>query len=456
MSNAKLLVIAGFLVIGTLAALMFFTSTQHARSNLSEIQVRRDMFAQWKLVHDKTYSTEEEEEKRFKTWSDNYDFVQEHNAIPGHLYTVGMNVFADLSHEEFISERKLCTVGKNSGGLAQTLENTSLPASVDWRQKGAVTPIKNQQQCGSCYSFSSTGSLEGLNAIKNGKLVSFSEQQIVDCSSSYGNMGCNGGLMDNCFKYTAAKGIEPASAYPYKAVQGKCQYSKAKTVFKNTGFSDVPQGDNDALAAAVAQQPVSVGIEADSSAFQLYTSGIFNDDSCGTQLDHGVLNVGYGASGQTDYWIIKNSWGTTWGESGYMRMIKQSGTGPGMCGVANTASYPTGSAQVQAKHGQEGSEQQESTEEGSEFESEEESIEEESPEVAEEASEEEFSEEEFSDEENTETESFEEEGSEEEGSDEEGSDEEGSEEEGSDEESPYEEGSEETSSYEESLEYEQS
>jgi len=427
MSNAKVLVFAGFLVLGTIAALMLANSTQNAKSNISDIQVRRDMFTQWKLVHDKTYASQEEEEKRFNVWSDNYNFVQEHNAIPGHLYTVGMNSFADLSHEEFVSQNKKCLMGTSSSGSAQAIDTSSLPASVDWRQKGAVTAIKNQQQCGSCYSFSSTGSLEGLNAIKNGKLVSFSEQQIVDCSSSYGNEGCNGGLMDYCFQYTAAEGIEPASVYPYKAVQGTCKYAKTKTVFKNTGFSDVPQGDNDALASAVAQQPVSVGIEADSSAFQLYTSGIFNDPSCGTQLDHGVLAVGYGSANSTDYWIIKNSWGTSWGESGYMRMIKQSGSGPGMCGVANTASYPTGSADLGSEESEEAFEEEEESIEESmeEFENvyEEESSEEESAEE-----EEEGSEEELSDEEDSEEESFEEEGSEEEGSEEAGSEEEDSEE----------------------------
>jgi len=170
-------------------------------------------------------------------------------------------------------------MGNGSSNESETLDNSSLPASVDWRQKGVATEVKNQQQCGSCYSFSSTGSLEGLHSQKENKLVSFSEQQIVDCSVSFGNQGCKCGLMDYVFKYVSAQGIEPAADYPYTAQQG------TEIVFKNTASKDVPQGNNDALAAAVAQQPVSIGIEADSSTFQLYTGGVFNDPSCGTQLE---------------------------------------------------------------------------------------------------------------------------------------------------------------------------
>jgi len=256
-----------------------------------------------------------------------------------------MNEFADLTQKEWKNRIGFCSMRQPEPRrhLAK-LNPVNTPASVDWRDKGAVTPVKNQLECGSCWAFSSTGSLEGLNFITNGKLESFSEQQLVDCSQSFGNNGCDGGLMDYAFEYVAAKGIESETTYPYKALTGTCRYSKAKVLFKNKAYEDIPQRDNDALAAAVAQQPVSIGIEADTSAFQMYTSGVFNDANCGTNIDHGVLIVGYGTENGNDYWIVKNSWGSSWGESGYIRIAKQSGQGTGVCGVAMSASYPTGNA----------------------------------------------------------------------------------------------------------------
>ena len=341
-SNTKILAFAGVLILGAIAALMVATSTTVAPVSFDQVTIKRDMFAQWRLVHGKAYATPVEEENRFNTWSANYDWVQEHNAISENTYTVGMTVFADLSNEEFKAQKGVCTFNKTVQGTQAFHESTAAATSVDWRTKGAVTPVKNQGSCGSCWSFSSTGSLEGLHAVNSGSLLSFSEQQLVDCSTSYGNNGCNGGLMDYAFQYVAAKGIELESVYPYTAKDGTCKYSSGSVVFKNTGFTDVPSKNNDALASAVTLQPVSIAIEADQSAFQLYTSGVLNSKACGTNLDHGVLVVGYGTSGTQDYWIVKNSWGASWGEAGYIRIAKQSGSNAGICGIALAASYPTG------------------------------------------------------------------------------------------------------------------
>jgi hypothetical protein len=256
-----------------------------------------------------------------------------------------MNQFADLTNEEYKSKLNIgtCLLKKpDQKKNIVRLDSEHVPSSVDWRKKGAVTPVKNQGQCGSCWAFSTTGSMEGLNFITNKKLASLSEQQLVDCSESFGNMGCNGGLMDNAFQYTQSKGLETESVYPYTGADGKCKYNEAKVVFTNTGYEDVPQDDNDALAAAVANQPVSIGIEADSMAFQMYTSGVFNDKNCGTNIDHGVLLVGYGGDDEEqNYWIVKNSWGDSWGENGFIKIAKQSGSGTGLCGIASSASYPT-------------------------------------------------------------------------------------------------------------------
>ena len=350
MSNTKILAFASVVVLGTIAALMIATSSTVAPVAFNQITVKRDMFGQWKNLHGKSYGTPAEEETRFNIWSVNYDWVQEHNTIQENTYTVGMTHFADLTNQEFQSTHTSCTFNNTVAGTQPFDVSTVAAATVDWRSKGAVTPVKNQGSCGSCWAFSTVGSLEGLHAITEGSLLSFSEQQLVDCSTSYGNAGCNGGLMDFGFQYSAVSGIELESVYPYTAKDGTCQYNVDSAVFQNTGFTDVPAKDNDALAAAVTQQTVSVAIDAGSLPFQFYTSGVFNSYFCGTSLDHGVLAVGYGTDSNKDYWIVKNSWGSTWGEQGYIRIAKQSGSGAGMCGIALSASFPTGTTSVQQKN----------------------------------------------------------------------------------------------------------
>jgi len=237
--------------------------------------------------------------------------------------------------------------------VASNPENlTALPYAVDWTTKGAVTPVKDQGQCGSCWSFSTTGALEGAFAIKYGTLVSFSEQQLVDCDT-LGNggrdHGCNGGLMDNAFAWIAKNnGLCTETDYPYVSgvtkTAGTCQKS-----CKNVGGSDVLSSPIDvesasdvAMMVALAQQPVSIAIEADEREFQLYKSGVFSG-KCGTNLDHGVLAVGYGTdSSGGDYYKVKNSWSTTWGEKGYIRLGRGAGfnEGQGQCGILLEASYP--------------------------------------------------------------------------------------------------------------------
>jgi len=214
-------------------------------------------------------------------------------------------------------------------------------ASVDWREKNAVTPVKNQGNCGSCWAFSTTGSVEGAAAIASGQLISLSEQQLVDCSKAEHNNGCNGGLMDYGFLYIEHNGgLTTESDYAYTARDGTCNGNKAAHhVVTVTDYHDVPQNNADQMEQAVSQGPVSIAIEADKSVFQLYKSGVFSDSGCGTNLDHGVLVVGYGTDNGQDYWIVKNSWGSTWGEQGYIRLLKEV-SGPGMCGMYEQPSYP--------------------------------------------------------------------------------------------------------------------
>lgn len=226
----------------------------------------------------------------------------------------------------------------------EILDESLTAGSVDWTTKGAVTPVKNQEQCGSCWAFSTTGSLEGANFIKNGQLVSLSEQELVSCAGSFGNQGCNGGLMDDAFKFVEKNGLDKESTYGYTQKTGKCNTAKEKLADgikpgAVTSFKDVKPNNEKQLAAAVTKGPVSVAIEADQSGFQFYKSGVFSG-KCGTNLDHGVLAVGYGTSGGKAYWKVKNSWGSTWGDKGYIMLAKDISSKSGQCGIAKQPSYP--------------------------------------------------------------------------------------------------------------------
>jgi len=212
------------------------------------------------------------------------------------------------------------------------LPETNLSASVDWRAKGAVTPVKNQGQCGSCWSFSATGTLEGFHKIKSGNLENLSEQQFVDCSTT--SYGCNGGFMVYALQYAQQNPIQKESDYPYTAQNQKCKYQKGKGVVQAKQVFQVPANNNAQLKAAVNKGPVSVAIEADQTVFQSYNGGIISK-GCGTQTDHGVLVVGYGEG----YWIVKNSWGPSWGEKGFVRIADQAGAG--QCGINTGAQYAT-------------------------------------------------------------------------------------------------------------------
>jgi len=258
-------------------------------------------------------------------------------------YTLELNKFADMTREEFRARylsHNYRSINRNKTKNPVQLDTTNLPDQVDWRTKGAVTGVKDQGMCGSCWAFSATGALEGVWAIAKGNLVSFSEQQLVDCSWDYGNEGCNGGLMDQAFDYIRDSGIENQASYPYKGVDQNCKFDASKVVTKVSGYTDVPANDENQLAAAVANHPVSVAIEADSIVFQFYSSGVLDSTACGTDLDHGVTAVGYDATATKPYWIVKNSWSTGWGNKGYVLILKQTKAGPGICGIAEMASYP--------------------------------------------------------------------------------------------------------------------
>jgi len=325
------------------AVLLIFVSIVAAR-NLYQTE-----FTEWMRLHNKAYQSSEFIQ-RHETFIQNSDFIKKFNNEGKHSYQVAMNEFGDLTNEEFKTMLGLkgfeATKNRNNAVVTQDIDidTSALPTSWDWRTKGVVTPIKNQGQCGSCWSFSATGSTEGAHAIKTGNLVSLSEQNLMDCSTSYGNAGCDGGLMDYAFQYIIANnGIDTEISYPYLAEDGTtCNYTVANRGATLSGYKDLPSGNEAALQQASATiGPISVAMDASEISFQFYSSGVYWSYFCSsTELDHGVLVVGYGTDASydvTDYWIVKNSWGTSWGLNGYFILARNDGN---MCGVATAAPYP--------------------------------------------------------------------------------------------------------------------
>lgn len=291
----------------------------------------------------------------YKNWLSNDQYIQEINNL-NLTYKLAHNAYSGYSIEEFatimgFSRPHLRTPRQllqedaeemiHANGENESIEQ-ALPTQVDWRTKGVVNPIKDQGQCGSCWAFSTIASLESAVAIKTGTLYSLSEQELVDCDTLLNN-GCNGGLMDAAFSWIGrVNGVCTEVDYPYVSgttkKAGSCKSSACKAVSASDVISyvDVTPNSDDAMMTALAKQPVSVAVEADQRDFQLYSSGVFTA-ACGTNLDHGVVLVGYGQ----DYYILRNSWGVSWGDQGYMYLGKGSSYGPsGQCGVLSEGSYP--------------------------------------------------------------------------------------------------------------------
>ncbi|KAK7092520.1 procathepsin L-like [Littorina saxatilis] len=294
-------------------------------------------------THGKVYSMGEEVLRR-AIWEDNVQYIETHNRAADqgeHSYWLGENQFADMTTEEFKNTMNGYVMNPHHQVKDLHVPTISIANdTVDWRTKGYVTPIKDQQECGSCWAFSSTGSLEGQHFKSAGKLVSLSEQNLVDCSKKEGNKGCQGGLMDNAFTYIKKnKGIDTEESYSYSGINGRCRFKQASIGATDTGFKDISRSE-DALQMAVSEVgPISVAMDASHKSFQLYKKGVYSERMCSsTILDHGVLAVGYGASDDGEaYWLVKNSWGMLWGQEGYFMMARNK---ENMCGIATTASYP--------------------------------------------------------------------------------------------------------------------
>jgi len=342
------------LVVHAASAVSFFSLGPNFQqlNSIDAFEGGWEPLQEWELfkqIHGKSYETEDEELFRYKVFGTNKQMIAEHNQRYEqgiHSYKLKLNKFADLLSDEFAGVFNGYKQEKKVRGKApihlRLAAEVKIPDSMDWRTKGAVTPVKDQGQCGSCWAFSSTGSLEGQHFRKTGKLVSLSEQNLVDCSTSFGNNGCDGGLMDDAFKYVKANGgIDTESSYPYQAEDDPCRFNKQDIGATDVGYMDVPEGDEQALKEAIAiHGPVSIAIDASQSSFQFYHKGVYDDPNCSsTQLDHGVLAVGYGTDSDSgrDYWLVKNSWAETWGDQGYIKIARNENN---VCGVASSASFP--------------------------------------------------------------------------------------------------------------------
>ncbi|CAG5002818.1 unnamed protein product [Parnassius apollo] len=328
-----------------------------AVSAVSFFDLVKEEWNAFKMEHNKEYESEVEDKFRMKIYAENKHKIAKHNQKFARglvTYRLKQNKYGDMLHHEFVhtmngfnktaKHNKTLYGSKGAevrGASFIAPANVKFPDQVDWRKHGAVTDVKDQGKCGSCWSFSATGALEGQHFRSSGYLVSLSEQNLIDCSAPYGNNGCNGGLMDNAFKYIKDnRGIDTEQTYPYEAVDDKCRYNPKNAGADDVGFVDIPQGDEEKLMQAVATVgPVSVAIDASQESFQFYSDGVYYDENCSSSnLDHGVLVVGYGTDEDGgDYWLVKNSWGRSWGALGYIKMARNRDN---HCGIASSASYP--------------------------------------------------------------------------------------------------------------------
>lgn len=305
-------------------------------------------FENWRIKHGKSYPTKEEYNYRQSIYEQNIVIIEAHNRNPSFSWRMGEGFFTDLTKDEFkmyssgyrrpLNTKMLRAATTNVKGSTTTTTLNALPTSVDWTEKGAVTKVKNQGGCGSCWSFSATGAVEGAHFLSTGKLVSLSEQELMDCRT--GGKGCDGGSPQGAFQFIIDHhGICNDTAYPYIAKDAPCKKNcQPSATIKS--FKEVGHNSMDDLLTAVVGRPISVAIEADQASFQHYKSGVM-DSACGTKLDHAVLVVGYGTTGGKDYYKVKNSWGDSWGDHGYILLGRGTGfPSEGQCGIQMDPSYP--------------------------------------------------------------------------------------------------------------------
>jgi len=304
-----------------------------------------DTSVAWKSFVEKygrTYASQEESDRRYAIFSKNFEMINAVNNDPSKTYTLEVNNFADISWEEF-QETHLLRAPQDCSATRGSYQASgkALPEHVDWRTKGVLQPVKNQGNCGSCWTFSTTGTLEAILAIHLGEHVSLSEQQLVDCAQDFDNNGCNGGLPSHAFEYIHYRqGLESEKTYPYVGKDMTCNRDALKSVAFVREIKNITRGDENELADAVAyENPVAVAFEVVDD-FRFYKGGVYSSKTCRHSPDtvnHAVVAVGFGSNSTVheDYWIIRNSWGADWGMDGYFEMER----GVNMCGVAECSSW---------------------------------------------------------------------------------------------------------------------
>ena len=332
-------IIAITAALAVVAGVMYFSQQTPATRMLKVNTPIESAWTQWKQTQGKSYGNNSEEQYRFGVFTENYAKVNTFNA-QGETSRLALNQFADLTQVEFkniyLGYKKPAFM---KSSMVARFDTSNLRSSVNWVTSGAVGAVKDQGQCGSCWAFSAVAATESANYLGRhlSSVPSYSEQQLVDCAGgSYGNQGCNGGLMDQAFEYIKTHPLANESDYGYTARDGTCSYTSGTGSIST--YTDVTPNSPDQLRAALNTSPVSVAIEADTSVFQFYTSGVITSSSCGQQLDHGVTAVGYGTEGGDDYFLVRNSWGASWGASGYVKIGASSSN---VCGILSQPSFPT-------------------------------------------------------------------------------------------------------------------
>jgi C1A family cysteine protease len=278
----------------------------------------------------KSYSNMEEFEHRLANFKANHEYIFGHNSMPS-SFKLGHNQFSDWTDAEY---KAILTYKPEVRDEMLEMPRTGVAEPVDWRDEGAVNEVQDQGSCGSCWTFSTMASFEGAHYIATGNLEKYAEQQLVDCVRLC--YGCNGGNVSIAFNYLKKHDAMYETEYRYTAKDGTCAYKGGSDVRVSQAYT-VPKEDATAMKEAVSKQPVSVAIQADQKVFQTYKEGIFDSAECGTALDHATNVVGWGTELGQDYWIMRNSWGATWGESGYMRIAIRDGHG--ICGIQMQVDY---------------------------------------------------------------------------------------------------------------------
>jgi C1A family cysteine protease len=346
--NQKIIFVILTAVLTAGAMFQFNTNTSVKTNQVSMLTAQK--FQLWKNSVNKVYSSPEEEKYRLSVFAETMSDIERRNNLPGQTATFAINEFSDMTDEEFITKYGSKTREEvdfselnNSSMFQKKVGVDNLPEEIDWRTRGIITPVYNQGVCGAGYAFAVTDALAAVHAIDKLDLWALSPQEIIDCSVSYGSHGCSGGRMIASYNYVNDHGVQRTSTYPYVARLDTCKRSSSTFRYKPDEYKTVPINDNEALQQAVNYVPVSVGIDA--SSLKSYSRGIISQN-CGQNLNHDMLIMGYGtytteaSNTSTDFWLLKNSWGTRWGEEGYIKVKRTPGVAPAICGVSKSAIFP--------------------------------------------------------------------------------------------------------------------